>query len=302
MWWNAGLRPGKGDPASDRKREAALAVIGDLIALYRPDIIGLCEVSDDDIRELGREFGPLGFGTVPIQDKVGKTQFDMCLLYRLGTVSPDSANMAVKADIKSGQTRKIGCAIEVTVRSSGDKLSLIVSHWPSRLQRGRDHVDRIFQSGALRDFVDQKREDGWSHFILMGDYNDEPCDRGMFNALRAVRDHALVSKQRDHLYNPFWRHLAGDPYSAGAAKEIRHGTLHYAAGHEPQQDWWLFDQMMFSADFVSDGPWHLVEERTGVIPIERNIRHYASTAAANSGKKPDKPFDHLPIYSTLERI
>ncbi|RDZ28150.1 endonuclease/exonuclease/phosphatase family protein [Lysobacter silvisoli] len=303
MWWNAGLSPGKGPKASGDKQQAALAVVNGLIQTHRADLFGLCEVSEADIVRLSNEFGPKGFGIVPIQDKDGQAQFDMCLLYKIDTLAFDLTSKLAAFDMRSKSKIKVGFAIQAVLLQNGEKISIVASHWPSRMQRAKDHVSRIEMSTALRDLVEQKRQEGWGRFVLMGDYNDEPYDTNLFNVLCATRDHAFASKRKDYFYNPFWRHLTGQPYDASSTNHALHGTFQYAASHEPQQSWWLFDQMMFSSEFVGEGPWHLREEDTGVANISRQVYDYTPKPTF-PGKltKSQTLFDHLPIYSTLERI
>lgn len=116
----------------------------------------------------------------------------------------------------------------------GEKVSIIVNHWPSRLG-GQE------QSAYLRDAAASLSkhiadslwaEDPAQGVIIMGDLNDDPQDRSCAEVLGAKKDKDGVVAHG--FYNPFWRLLD---------KGI--GSLAYKGA------WNLFDQIIISGNWVN---------------------------------------------------
>jgi len=303
MWWNAGLAPGVESKVSQIKKEAAYSLVMSLIKEYDFDIIGLCEVSLEDVQIFENRLGRLGFGVLAAQEKVGRLKFDMCLIYRLSKLSCFDSEETTLIDSESGSASKVGYGIEVRV--ADEIIIFILSHWPSRIYKHENHYSRTCLSQSLRKYIKEMQIKGYHNIALMGDYNDEPHSDNMFKVLRAVRDHKLASGIGDLLYNPFWRHLSSDPsFEEGVSAKSISGTHFYSNSNEPQQRWWMFDQMIFSRSFISNGPWYLDEARTGIINISTRVSDWAENPSDISGldiSNSDKRFDHLPIFSTLNR-
>ncbi len=302
MWWNPGLRSGMGIPASDRKRFAAYSLIAAMIEKYSFDVIGLCEVSIDDIIELEKGLGDIGFGVVSAQETVNRLQFDMCLICRIEKIRCATLNEPTLIDRESGSAMKVAFMIDGLIND--EHILFALSHWPSRIHKHDGHNARGYLGDALRKFVAGKLEQGVGQIALMGDYNDEPYSDVIFQRLRAVRDQEIVSDEDVVLYNPFWRHLAGiRAYSKNAFAIDPSGTHFYSNSNYPNQRWWLFDQMMFSRSFVSSGPWHLNEDKSGVLYIPQDVANWTDEPPSESDdlRMQNKRFDHLPIFATLER-
>ncbi len=122
----------------------------------------------------------------------------------------------------------------VTGMLAGEKVSVIVNHWPSRLG-GEDQSSYLREAAAAlsRHIVDSLLlDDPNQGIILMGDLNDDPqnksCDK-VFMGKKNIEDVKEVSD----MYNPFWKLLD---------KGI--GTLAYKGG------WNLFDQIMMNGYFT----------------------------------------------------
>lgn|GEM_PF-4307543 len=294
MWWNVGLLAGNNKAAADTKRFPVLEAIGDICRDLRYDLIGLCELSENDVAHLEALLEPIGFGVISFQDKVGKLKFDMCLLYRTSKLEPVPESRKVKVD--SGRQRvnqKIGGSIILVVRESGDAFSVICSHWPSRMNS--KHSGSYLRSWLGHALLDMYSEASavTSYVILMGDYNDEPQDGSIFLEFGAGRDcgWALCNARP---YNPFWRHLSGKYSPLSVAESTTHGSFLYR-GQWPQQDWWLFDQMIFSPGFLGFNDWILDERSTGILPIEDVMLPKKSNSLSSI------KLDHLPVCSRVIR-
>ncbi len=122
----------------------------------------------------------------------------------------------------------------VTGMLAGEKVSIMVNHWPSRL--GGEEQSSIFREAAAslcRNTIDSLLADDPNQgIIFMGDLNDDPMNKSMNEVLGAK--HKIKDMQATgDVYNPFW-----DKLSKGI------GTLAYRGA------WNLFDQIVLSKYFT----------------------------------------------------
>lgn len=108
---------------------------------------------------------------------------------------------------------------------AGERLCLIVNHWPSRGSGEEYRIHAARQVKALKDSL--FREDRHLKLIVMGDLNDDPMDESL-QALGARKDVERVGEQE--FYNPWWKTLEDDGI----------GTLCYRG------KWNLFDQIVLT--------------------------------------------------------
>ena len=107
----------------------------------------------------------------------------------------------------------------------GEKVHVIVNHWPSRGAESPVRVHAARQVKALADSL--RRTDRKLKLIVMGDMNDDPMDESL-RALGARKWRKEVAK--DEFYNPWWEVL----------EDEETGTLLYRG------KWNLFDQIVLS--------------------------------------------------------
>lgn len=123
----------------------------------------------------------------------------------------------------------------VTGLLAGEKVSVIVNHWPSRLG-GEKQSSKYREKAAerVKMTVDSLlREDPNQGIIIMGDMNDDPHNASCAKVLNAKKNRSEV--QPGGLYNPFWETLD---------KGI--GTLAYRGS------WNLFDQIIINNYFLGE--------------------------------------------------
>ncbi len=122
----------------------------------------------------------------------------------------------------------------VTGLLAGEKVSVIVNHWPSRLG-GEAQSSYLREAAAAlsRHIVDSLLLDDPNQGIfMMGDLNDDPQNKSCAQVMRGLKDVKDVKEVSD-MYNPFWKLLD---------KGI--GTLAYKG------NWNLFDQIMLNGYFL----------------------------------------------------
>ena len=125
------------------------------------------------------------------------------------------------------QTRPFLC---VQGKLMGDKLTVVVCHWPSRASEG---IFREYGGKQVRALTDSIRlADPSQHIMVMGDMNDDPDDNSMAKRLGAKRKMKDVGE--GDFYNPWWDVL----------RSKGQGTLSYQGG------WNLFDQIVLSRNML----------------------------------------------------
>ncbi len=110
-------------------------------------------------------------------------------------------------------------------RMAGERVCVIVNHWPSRGAKSPVRVHAARQVKALADSL--RREDRRLKLFVMGDMNDDPMDESMRTL--GARKYIKEVKKAD-FYNPWWETLEDDGV----------GTLLYRG------KWNLFDQIVLS--------------------------------------------------------
>ena len=122
----------------------------------------------------------------------------------------------------------------VTGMLAGEKVSVLVNHWPSRLGgQERSSFRREAAAAMARRTIDSLLVDDPNQgIIFMGDLNDDPQNKSCAEVLNAKRNIEDVQTVND-LYNPWWKIL-----------DRGIGTLAYKGG------WNLFDQIMCNGYFT----------------------------------------------------
>lgn len=124
----------------------------------------------------------------------------------------------------------------------GQKVAIIVNHWPSRLGgQEKSEPNRIAAAELSKHIADSLwAVDPEIGVIVMGDLNDDPMDKSVAVALGGKRDSKGVTAHG--FYNPWWKKL-----------DDGIGTLAY------RSQWNLFDQIIISGNLVNvsnDTQWH----------------------------------------------
>ena len=125
----------------------------------------------------------------------------------------------------------------VTGMLAGEKVSVIVNHWPSRL--GGEEASSYLREATgrmARETMDSLlRDDPNQGIIFMGDLNDDPQNKSCSEALGAKKEIKDCLAEPGSCFNPWWNIL-----NRGI------GTLGYKG------NWNLFDQIIFSDYFLKN--------------------------------------------------
>lgn len=122
----------------------------------------------------------------------------------------------------------------VTGILGGQRISVIVNHWPSRLG-GEEQSSWLREAAAA--LSKQIADSIWAvdpsrGIIIMGDLNDDPDNKSVAQVIGAKKDTKGVGAH--DFYNPWWRLL----------RDKGIGTLAYKGS------WNLFDQIIFSGNLL----------------------------------------------------
>ncbi len=163
---------------------------------------------------------------------------------------------------------------------NGELIYAIVNHWPSR-RSGMDVSEkkRIIAAGVVHDIIDEiHRDTPDAKIIIMGDFNDGPHSI-------SIQKHLVT----DDFFNPM-----------AYLKDKGEGTSTY------NDEWFLFDQIIFSKNFLNSKPQTHVFKYADVFD-PKFVRTW-------KGKRKNKPFrtfigrwhqggysDHFPVFAYLEK-
>ncbi|MEX1200425.1 MAG: hypothetical protein WEB02_06520 [Methylophaga sp.] len=280
-WWNSSLSP-KGGFRTKAHLEEAKAVILYLIKSQKVDFLAIGEVSETYSQVIEDLLFESNYEYEPCLYPSGKSKFNHGYIYNSEKISiVDREILKFK---ENNRSYRLGHAITLRTIYSEVPVLLIVSHWPSNLYENK--VIKNKHGINLKRYIDDLRSNYFeeSHIILMGDYNLDPFEECLTDYLLATRDRSLVIKKPELFYNPYWRSLGLSECSQFC------GSYYYKSGNNTR--WHLFDQIMFSAPFIKEYEWRLLEE--GKI-----IGHQFLVEMITDHKK---KFDHLPVIAKLEKI
>lgn len=124
----------------------------------------------------------------------------------------------------------------------GQKVAVIVNHWPSRLGgQEKSEPNRVAAAELSKQIADSLwAVDPNIGVIVMGDLNDDPMDKSVAVALGGKRESKGIKAHE--FFNPWWKKL-----------DDGIGTLAY------RSQWNLFDQIIISGNLVNvsdDTKWH----------------------------------------------
>ena len=288
-FWNTSLTPPVakcvGNTPQD-KMDSALEIIGDI--LKKVDFLGLCEVHNDNLEHISNYLKGTEFTVMNLILPIGKTWFDLAVIYNKKKLS-----VTFEAQLKAryGQQGSLKSAVRLSVKElqSENEFHVFISHWKSRLSGSEEErrAAAVTLRNSIHDSVEQNKS-----VILMGDYNDGPFNQSIFCDLAAGKCFdATKSYPKGILYNPFSR-LSFNPklYSYLNDTPSSVGTYYIKGAKTEPQHFFIFDQIIFSADFLGLSDWHLEESKTGIIQhdtIQKTIYHRK------------KIFDHYPVIATI---
>lgn len=190
-----------------------------------PAFIGVAEVENREaLTDLVKQPAISNYEFVHYEgpDKRG---IDCALLYDPKQFSVTNSKLVLSTPFQGDTVHLTRGFLIVDGQLAGERVCVIVNHWPSRGAESPVRVHAANQVKVLKDSL--MREDKHLKLIVMGDLNDDPMDESM-QELGARKNVKEVKK--NEFYNPWWETL----------EDKGVGTLLY------RSKWNLFDQIVVS--------------------------------------------------------
>ena len=206
---------------------------------YGPALIGVSEVENRGVLEdlvNAPELKPLGL-KICHHDSPDRRGIDVGLLYNPRYFELENVTNHRLTAI-SFATRDQMCVVG---RLLGERIAVIVNHWPSRLGgQEKSSPNREAAAELCLAIADSLwKVDPNIGVVIMGDLNDDPQDKSCAQVLGAAKKPDKVKAHQ--FFNPFWKML-----------DDGIGTLAY------KSSWNLFDQIILSGNLVNTDEyrWH----------------------------------------------
>ena len=269
-----------------------MAEIGAEVSGNTPAIIGVCETENRKVLEdlvnqetlIKQDYGIIQF------DSPDRRGIDVALLYKKKLFTPThykAKELLIYDDNDKSKRVFTRDQLVVSGMLDGEKIHLIVNHWPSRSGgEKRSRSKRIKAAKLNRQIIDSIfSDDPYAKIITMGDFNDDPTNPSVKDHLNAKRKaNNLAIKE---LYNPM-EDLAKQGY----------GSLAY------RDSWNLFDQIIISTeltkkDFSSYRFYQAgIYNKTYLVNAHGRYKGYPYRSFA-SGSYTGGYSDHFPVYIYL---
>lgn len=215
-----------------------LAEIGREETGNSPAIIGVCEIENRRVLEDLLNQDALSRGNYGIVhfDSPDRRGIDVAFLYQKKVFTPthyEAFPLLIYDD--NDRSKRIFTRDQLVVSGvlDGEKVHIIVNHWPSRSGgEARSRPKRMKAASLNKHLIDSLfSEDPYAKIITMGDLNDDPISPSIKKVLKAKRKQQNVTQKG--LFNPMEA-----MYRRGL------GTLAWRDG------WNLFDQIIISEAFL----------------------------------------------------
>jgi endonuclease/exonuclease/phosphatase family metal-dependent hydrolase len=241
-----------------------------------PDILCLAEVESQRAVELLRERLHAGlkdkrdhYTHLVYLDPAGGRSIATALLSRVAVVG--------KPELLSTQRR----ILKVTLQHNKHPLTVVVSHWSSRISDKTGRGRAAYAEAIHRDYAQMVAADPKVRYLVCGDFNDGPDDPAVTKSLHATGEVKAVLEwkpgQRAIFYNPFME----------LAKKGK-ATLYF--GPTP----FVFDQIVLSPGLLEPGGWEYRNRSASIVEL------LAFEHRASNTKRPDRfggPDDKRPLDS-----
>lgn len=275
-----------------KKMASVIAEIGEEIATNTPALIGLAEVENrktvealaNDPKLVHKDYGIAHF------DSPDRRGIDVALLYQKKLFKPTNISkheLIIYDNQDRNKRRFTRDQLLVSGFLDGDKIHIIVNHWPSRSGgEARSRKKRIAAAALNMKLIDSLQSiDPYAKIITMGDLNDDPTSPSIKKTMKAHGDKKKVDSKG--LFNPM-----ESMYKKGL------GSLAYRDG------WNLFDQIIITKSLIRKDYDSYTFFRAGI-----HNKNYLSNPKGRYKGYPYRSFangvytggysDHFPVYIYL---
>jgi hypothetical protein len=290
LWWNTSLSPPIQKPKTrEEDLHFVVAQIKHMRAIYSFAVLGLGEVSTDDLDQILSGVGDPTLAKVDATDRRKRLKFDTAIIYDLTKLELLRQPLSLTENL-NGDTLKLGIVASFMIASANEVVQVVTSHWPSRRTLGPLESKRSEYGTWLRTRCQSLRATEASPYIvLMGDYNDDPFSPSLAEHLFATRDRTLAARDTNYFYNPFWRCLGESQPATFPETDVGVCGTHYHP-YGKHTEWVTFDQIIFSSAFLIEGPLVLNEKYTGIV---------STPDLTKALRQRTQRIDHFPVISVV---
>ncbi len=257
-----------------------------------PEIVGLCEVENLKVLEdlvQTRDLRRGNYGIVH-HESPDTRGIDCALLYNMEEFRVISSEaIPVYFPFDSSLTTRDILYVEGKT-SDNETLHLLINHWSSRWGGQKEsEPKRIYCAVTLRKAVDMiMNRDNQAKIIIMGDFNDEPTNRSLFETL-------LANNKRKNARD---RELFNMMYDAHNLRN--EGSYNYRG------NWNMLDQIIVSRPVITDKKgWHAGYDDGKILKADFMMFHdedrqeYVPSRTYGGPNYYGGISDHLPVYFSL---
>jgi endonuclease/exonuclease/phosphatase family metal-dependent hydrolase len=275
-----------------RNMAEILSEIGQDVTGQSSTIIGVCEVENRRVLEdllnqeplRNKEYSIIHF------DSPDKRGIDVALLYRKKIFTPTNYRVyELLLYNDTDRTKRIYTRDQLIVSGmlDGEKIHLIVNHWPSRSGgEARSQPKRLKAAMLTKRIIDSLWSlDPYAKIIIMGDFNDDPRSKSIKKILKTTANRKALGIKG--LYNTM-----ENKFRKGS------GTLAY------RDSWNLFDQIIISSELLkrnySSYRYYKagIFSKTKLITPSGRYKGYPFRSFTESGFTGGYS-DHFPVYMYL---
>ena len=273
------------DERYQTKLENLSKVISDVTNGNPADVLGLIEVENKSVIKdlLAQEaLNDVDYGIVH-RESIDPRGIDVALIYNKESFSVKSVD-ALRIDL-SGQDEVTRDVLFVLLEEKGSKESfgVFVNHWPSR-RGGKDATwhKRMEASNQLVGFYKEKRNKfPESHFIILGDFNDEPNDKSLKHLESKLSDDGL-----SNLFTPL--------------DKKRKGSYRF------RDNWNMLDQILVSKSLNDGQGWEMTSKTAKIKDDsylkQKGVKYAGYPLRTLAGQKYLGGYsDHFMVYAQLQK-
>lgn len=249
-----------------------------------PDILGMEEVENQSIADSLVSSLNEKYKLVYSESPDGRG-IDNCLVFNTEKLTFVSLEAVPVHLSDNWPTRDL--IITELLTTTGDTLSVIVNHWPSRSGgQEKSEPNRIAAATSLKNYLVEKNFCTSSkYFVMMGDFNDEPDNISITDHLGVTGYEENTTVSDSGLYN-----LAAKLDSDSLGTYLYRGT------------WNMLDQMIVSGNVIKDDSFVYVKNSFTIYKPEFMVTkdgYYKGSAIPTYGGKKylGGYSDHFPVYA-----
>lgn len=252
----------------EKKLQDIARVLSSVNSSDLPEIIGLCEVENKKVLDdlVGVKSIKKGDYSIVHSESPDDRGIDVAFLY-----CPDNfevlkySTIPVIFPFDSSETTRDILYVTGTERD-GETFHFFVNHWPSRSEGQREsEPKRIFAAVTLRKEIDAlMNADPQAKIVILGDFNDEPTNRSIYEMLLAnnkrknasdrelfnlMYDQHNISGTGTYVYQGAWNMLDQIIISRSLLRNRSGLHIDYEGGRILKEEWMLYKDPA-SGEFV----------------------------------------------------